>query len=53
MLKDLGVTWVILGHSERREYFKESDEVQKTYYLPEMPHRLTISLEWVFLSIFA
>ncbi|CEG64570.1 Putative Triosephosphate isomerase [Rhizopus microsporus] len=26
MLKDLGVNWVVLGHSERREYFKESDE---------------------------
>lgn len=26
MLKDLGVEYVILGHSERREYFKESNE---------------------------
>ncbi|KAI9323556.1 triosephosphate isomerase [Dichotomocladium elegans] len=25
-LKDLGIDWVILGHSERREYFKESNE---------------------------
>ncbi|ORZ16418.1 triosephosphate isomerase [Absidia repens] len=25
-LKDLGINWVILGHSERREYFAESDE---------------------------
>lgn len=27
MLKDLGLKWVILGHSERRQYFHESDEV--------------------------
>ena len=27
MLKDLGATWVILGHSERRSIFQESDQV--------------------------
>lgn len=27
MLKDLGITWVILGHSERRHVFGESDEL--------------------------
>ncbi len=26
MLKDIGVEYVILGHSERREYFNETDE---------------------------
>lgn len=26
MLKDMGVTHVVLGHSERREYFAESDQ---------------------------
>ncbi|WP_404454171.1 triose-phosphate isomerase [Virgibacillus necropolis] len=26
MLKDLGVTHVVIGHSERREYFAETDE---------------------------
>lgn len=27
MLKDVGVQWVILGHSERRQIFGESDKV--------------------------
>jgi triosephosphate isomerase len=27
MLKDIGVEYVIIGHSERREYFKEDDEM--------------------------
>src|SRR5690606_32624327 len=27
MLKSIGVETVILGHSERREYFKETDEI--------------------------
>lgn len=27
MLKDLGLSWVILGHSERRHVVGESDEV--------------------------
>lgn len=27
MLKDLGVEYVIIGHSERREYFGETDEI--------------------------
>lgn len=28
MIKDVGVNWVIIGHSERRNVFGESDEVQ-------------------------
>ena len=27
MIKDFGVDWVILGHSERRHVFGESDEL--------------------------
>ncbi|CAM4298419.1 triose-phosphate isomerase [Erysipelothrix aquatica] len=26
MLKEIGVKWVVLGHSERRQYFNETDE---------------------------
>jgi len=29
-MKDLGIEWVLIGHSERREYFKESDEMLAT-----------------------
>lgn len=28
MIKDVGVNWVILGHSERRNVFGEKDEVR-------------------------
>src|SRR3989344_5979168 len=27
MLKELGIKYVILGHSERRQYFNETDEI--------------------------
>lgn len=37
MLKEMGVTHVIIGHSERREYFHESDEMML------MKVRLTLS----------
>src|SRR5688572_11335604 len=32
MLLDLGVKWVVIGHSERRQYYNETDETvaQKT-----------------------
>uniref|UniRef100_A0A7S0VJ32 Triosephosphate isomerase n=1 Tax=Hemiselmis tepida TaxID=464990 RepID=A0A7S0VJ32_9CRYP len=29
-IKDIGCQWVILGHSERRQYFKEDDDLLKT-----------------------
>mmetsp|Transcript_43178 Transcript_43178/g.108070 ORF Transcript_43178/g.108070 Transcript_43178/m.108070 type:complete len:249 (+) Transcript_43178:72-818(+) len=29
-IADIGCKWVILGHSERRQYFKEDDEMLKT-----------------------
>jgi len=28
MIKDIGCEWVILGHSERRNIFEETDEVR-------------------------
>ena len=28
MIKDIGCNWVIIGHSERRKIFQESDEVR-------------------------
>lgn len=31
-LKDFGVDWTIIGHSERRTYFGESDDVIILYY---------------------
>ncbi len=27
MLRDFGIKWVILGHSERRQYYHETDQV--------------------------
>ncbi|KAI9137309.1 Triosephosphate isomerase [Paraphysoderma sedebokerense] len=34
MIKDIGCSWVVLGHSERREYFKETSDfvAQKTKF---------------------
>lgn len=35
MIKDVGVEWVILGHSERRNVFGESDAVRSQLKLRE------------------
>jgi triosephosphate isomerase len=32
MLKDIGIKWVLLGHSERRTLFSENDAVIKMFY---------------------
>ena len=37
MLTDIGCEYVILGHSERREYFKESDQFINTKIKGETP----------------
>lgn len=26
-VKDLGINWAVLGHSERRQYYNDTDEV--------------------------
>ncbi|WP_181349637.1 triose-phosphate isomerase [Thalassobacillus sp. CUG 92003] len=41
MLKDLGVTHVILGHSERRELFGETDDVVNKKVHAAFNHKLT------------
>lgn len=41
MLKDIGVTHVVLGHSERREYFAETDETVNKKTHAAFHHGLT------------
>lgn len=41
MLTDAGVTYVIIGHSERREYFAETDETVNKKVLKAFEHGLT------------
>lgn len=41
MLKDVGVTHVILGHSERREIFQEDDDLINRKILSALHHDLT------------
>ncbi|MBR6397561.1 MAG: triose-phosphate isomerase [Lachnospiraceae bacterium] len=41
MLVDAGVKYVILGHSERREYFAETDEIVNKKVLKALEHGIT------------
>lgn len=41
MLTDVGVKYVIIGHSERREYFAESDETVNKKVLKAIEHKIT------------
>ncbi len=40
MLKELGVKYVIIGHSERREYFEETNEIVNKKVLKALEHDL-------------
>lgn len=41
MLTDIGVTYVIIGHSERREYFAETDETVNKKVHKAFEHKIT------------
>lgn len=41
MLTDIGVKYVIIGHSERREYFGETDETVNKKVLKAIEHNIT------------
>ena len=41
MLVDAGCKWVIIGHSERRQYFNETDEFLNKKVLKAFEHGLT------------
>lgn len=41
MLDDIGVKYVIIGHSERREYFAETDEIVNKKVLKALEHGIT------------
>lgn len=44
MIKELGVTWTLVGHSERRQYFGETDETVKKRADSHLKHGLKVVL---------
>ena len=58
MLTDAGVEYVVLGHSERREYFAETDETVNKKVLKAFEHGETLTqrkqgiyIEWIRMQI--
>lgn len=47
---DIGCKWVILGHSERRQYFKEDNEILRTK-LGELSACIGVFLPHVYVSL--
>ena len=41
MLKEIGVEWVIIGHSERRQYFNETDETVNAKMIQALKNDIT------------
>lgn len=41
MLIDLGIRWVVIGHSERRQYFNETDETVAEKAMAALRHGIT------------
>lgn len=41
MLKEIGIEWVIIGHSERRQYFGETDETVNLKVLQALKNDIT------------
>ena len=51
MLTDAGVKYVVLGHSERREYFAETDETVNRKVLKAFEHGITPIVCFVSVSV--
>ena len=44
MIKELGIEWTLVGHSERRQYFGETDETVKKRAQSHLKHGLKVVL---------
>ena len=46
MLKDLGLAWTLIGHSERRQYFGETSQVKLDYHSHDLQPRISFVGSW-------